>query len=83
MLENITNKAVINLNENNSSISSFPQKESSEQNSDDMLMPSAFSYTKEECTLSDPEDKGIEGNPIKEHPDVPAAGHKIIPISVD
>lgn len=32
-----------------------------------------FSYTKEECTLSDPEDKEIEGNAIKEHPDVPAA----------
>ena len=26
MLDNITNKVVINLNENNSSISSFPQK---------------------------------------------------------
>ena len=36
MLENITNKMVINLNENNSSISSFPQKESSEQNSDNI-----------------------------------------------
>ena len=77
MLESITNKVVINLNENNSSISSFPQKESSEKNSDDMLMPSAFSYTKEECTLSDPEDKEIERNPIKEHPDV-QAGHRMI-----
>ena len=41
-------------------------------------MPSAFSYAKEECTLSDPEDKEIERNPIKEHPDVPAAGRRII-----
>ena len=76
MLENITNKIVINLNENNSSIS-FPQKESSEQNSDDMLMPSAFSYTKEECTLSDPEDQVIERDSIKERPDLPAAGHRM------
>jgi hypothetical protein len=36
MLENITDKVVINLNENNSSISSFSQKESSEQNSDNI-----------------------------------------------
>ena len=72
MLENITNKVVINLNENNSSISSFPQKESSELNSDDMR-----TLAKEERTLSHPEDKGIERNSFKERPDVPA-GHKMI-----
>ena len=53
MLENITNKVVTNLSDNMSSMSSFVQKESSEQNSDDMLMVSAFSYAKEERTLSD------------------------------
>ena len=77
MLENITNKVVINLNENNSSISSFPQKESSEQNSDGMLMPSDYLHAKEECTLSDPEDKEIERNLFKECPDVPNS-HKMI-----
>ena len=72
MLDNITNKVVINLNENNSSISSFPQKESSEQNSDNIR-----TIAKEECTLSDPEDKGIERNSFNERPDVPA-GHRMI-----
>jgi hypothetical protein len=73
MLENITNKVVINLNENNSSIPPFPQKESSEQNSDNIR-----TFTKEERTLSDPEDKGIERNSFKERADVPAAGHGMI-----
>ena len=77
MLENITNKVVINLNENNSSISSFPQKESSEQNSS---MSSAFSHVKADCTLSDTEDKEIERNLFKERPDVPA-GHSMISFS--
>ena len=57
MLENITNKVVTNLSDNISSMSSFPQKESSEQNSDDMRMSSAYLYAKEERTLSDTEDK--------------------------
>ena len=61
------------MNDNNSSMSSFPQKESSEQNSDDMR-----TFAKEERTLSDPEDKGIERNSFKERPDVPAAGHRMI-----
>ena len=46
MLENITNKVVINLNENNSSVSLFTQKESSEQNSDNIR-----TFAKEERTL--------------------------------
>ena len=71
MLENITNKVVINLNENNSSISSPPQKELSEQNSDNIR-----TFAKEERI--DPEDKGIEGNLFKERPDVLAAGHSMI-----
>jgi len=53
-------------------VSSFAQKESSEQNSDDMR-----TLVKEEHTLSHPEDKGIERNSFKERPDVPA-GHKMI-----
>lgn len=77
MLENISGKVITNLSENNLSISSFPQKESSEQNSGDMLMPSAFSYTKEERTLSDPDDKEIERNSFNERPDV-SAGHRMI-----
>jgi hypothetical protein len=72
MLENITNKAVINLSDNVIYTSSFAQKESSEQNSDDMR-----TFAKEERTLSDREDNGIEGNSIKEHPDMPA-GHRMI-----
>jgi hypothetical protein len=72
MLENITNKVVINLNENNSSISSFLQKESSEQNSDNKR-----NFAKEERTLSDPKDNEIERNLFKERPDVPA-GHRMI-----
>ena len=63
MLENITNKVVINLNENNSSISSFAQKESSELNSDDTR-----TFAKEE--RMDREDKGVERNLFKERPDV-------------
>ena len=55
-----------------SSISSFAQKESSEQNSDDMR-----TFAKEERTLSDPEEKEIERNSFKERPDVPA-GHSMI-----
>ena len=76
MLENITNKVVINLNENNSSVSLFTQKESSEQNSDDIRTSSDYLYAKEERTLSDTEDKGIERNLFKERPDVPA-GHRM------
>jgi predicted transcriptional regulator len=72
MLENITNKVVTNLSDNVIYTSSFAQKESSEQNSDDMR-----TFAKEERTLSDPEDNGIEGNSIKEHPDMPA-GHRMI-----
>jgi hypothetical protein len=34
-------------------------------------------FAREERTLSDPEDNGIEGNSIKEHPDMPA-GHRMI-----
>jgi maltodextrin utilization protein YvdJ len=56
-------ESVINLNENNSSISSFLQKESSEQNSDNKR-----NFAKEERTLSDPEDKGVERNLFKERP---------------
>ena len=78
MLENITNKVVINLNENNLSISSSQQNESSEQNSDDMLKSSDYLHAKEERTLSDPEDKGLERNLFKERPDELAAGHKMI-----
>ena len=72
MLESLTNKVVINLNENNSSISSFPQKESSEQNSDDMQTSSDYLYAKEERTLLDTENKGIERNSFKERADVPS-----------
>ena len=72
MLENITNKVVINWNKNNSSILSPPQKESSEQNSDNIR-----TFAKEERILLDPEDKGIERNSFKERPDVPA-GHRMI-----
>ena len=76
MLENITNKVVTNLSDNISSMLPFAQNESSEQNSDDVLMSSAASYSKEEHTLSDTEDKGIERNSFKEFPDIPA--HRMI-----
>jgi chromosome segregation ATPase len=76
MFENITNRAVTTLSDNISSISSFPQKESSEQNSDDMRTSSDFLYAKKERTLSDTEDKGIERTLFKERPDVLAAGHR-------
>jgi hypothetical protein len=77
MLENITNRAVTNLSDNISSMSSFAQKESSEPNLDDMqTSSSAYLYDKEECTLSDPEDKEIERNLFKERPDL-LAGHKM------
>ena len=42
MLENITNKVVTNLSDNISSMSSFAQKESSEQNSDDTNLVRLF-----------------------------------------
>ena len=77
MLENIANNVVANLSDNVSSISSFAQKESSEPNLDDMRTSSDYLCAKEERTMSDPEDKGVEGNSIKEHLDVPA-GHRMI-----
>ncbi len=74
MLENITNRVVTDLSDSISSLPSFTQKESSEQNSGNML--TSFLYSKEECTLSDPEDKEIEGNSFKERPDL-LAGHRM------
>jgi hypothetical protein len=71
MLQNITNKIVTKLSDNIPSMPPFAQKESSEQNLDD---PRTFA--KEEHM--NPEDKGIERNSIKEHLDVPAAGHRMI-----
>ena len=65
LLENITNKVATNLSDNLSLMSSLAQKESSEQNSDDMR-----TFAKEERTLLDSEDKGIERNLFKERPDV-------------
>jgi hypothetical protein len=58
--------------------SSSPQKESSEQNSDDMQSSSDYLYAKEERTLSDTEDKGIERNSFNERPDVLAADHRMV-----
>ena len=58
-------------------MSPFAQKESSEQNSDDMRTSSDYLYAKEERTLSEPEDKEIERNSFIERPDVPA-GHRMI-----
>ena len=78
MLENITNKAVTKLSDKISSMTSFVQKETSEQNSDDMQTSSDYLYAKEP-TLSDPKGGEIERNSFKELPDVPAAGHRIIP----
>jgi hypothetical protein len=72
ILENITNKVVTSLSNTISSMSSFAQKESSEQNSDNKR-----TFAKEERTLSDPKDKEIERNSFKERPDVPA-GHRMI-----
>lgn len=78
MLENITNKVVTTLSDNLLSMSSFAQKKSSEQNSDDMQTASSdYLYGKEECTLSEPEDKEIQRNLFKERPDVPA-GHRML-----
>jgi hypothetical protein len=57
MLENTTNKVVTDLSDNIPSLSSFAQKESSEQNSDDKRTLSDYLYVKEERTLSDPEDR--------------------------
>jgi predicted transcriptional regulator len=71
MLENITNKVVINLSDNVIYKSSFAQKGSSEQNSDDMR-----TFAKEERTLSEPEDREIERNSFKERAD-PLVGHKM------
>ena len=65
------------MSDNISSISSFAQKESSELNSNDMRTSSDYLYAKEERTLSDTEDKGIERNLFKERPDVLAAGHRM------
>ena len=68
IVANITNGTVTNLSDNISSMSSVMQKESSEQNSDDMQTASSdYLYGKEECTLSHPEDVT----------DVPA-GHRVI-----
>ena len=77
MLESVTNKVVTNLSDNLSSTSSFAQKETSEQNSEDMLTSSDYLYAKER-TLSDTEDKGIERNSFKELSDLPADNHRII-----
>lgn len=79
MLEKITNKVVTNLSDNISSMPSFAQKESSEQNSDDMqTSSSAYLYANEVRTLPDSEDKGVERNSFKERSAVPAAGHRMI-----
>ena len=72
MLENIIDKVVINSSDNISSMSSFAQQESLEQNSNNKRTSSDYLSTKEERTLSDIEDKGIERNLFKECPDVPA-----------
>ena len=40
---------------------------------------SAYLYDKEECTLSDREDKGIERNLFNERSEEPSAGHRMIP----
>jgi hypothetical protein len=69
MLESITNKVVTNLNDNIISMSSFSP--------DDMRRtPSDYLYSKEERTLSDPEDREIEGNSLKERPYL-LAGHRV------
>jgi predicted transcriptional regulator len=73
MLENITNKVVTNLSDDISFMSSSTQRESAEQNSDDMR-----TFAKEERTLSDTEDNGIERNLFKERNDVLSAGHRMI-----
>ena len=72
MLENISNKVVTSLSDNISSTSEFTQKESSEQNSDDMR-----TFVEEERTVSGPEDKGIERNLFKERTDILAAGYRM------
>jgi hypothetical protein len=77
MLENITDKAVTNLSDNIPPISSFMQEESSEQKSDDMRTSSDYLHAKEESAMSDPEDKKIEGNHLKECPDVPVGNRMI------
>jgi hypothetical protein len=64
MLENISNKAVTNLSDNISSMSSFALKKPSERNSDNKR-----NFAKEERTLSDPRDKEIKRNSFFEHPD--------------
>lgn len=79
MLEKITNKVVTVLSDDIPSVSSFAQKESSELNSDDTRVSSDYLYAKEERTLSDTKDKGIERNLFKGYPDVPAASHRMIP----
>ena len=76
MLENFTNKVVTDLSDDISFMSSSTQKESSEQNSEDMR-----TFAKEERTLSDTEDKGIEKNLFKERNDVLSAGHRMITFS--
>ena len=79
MLENITNKVVTNLNlsDNMSPIPSFSQRESSEQNSEDIQKSSDYSYAEEDRTLSDLEDKGIEGILFKDRPEV-QDDHRVI-----
>ena len=42
-----------------------------------MRTSSDYLYAKEERTLSNTEDKGIERNLFKERPDVLAAGHRM------
>ena len=66
MLEDITNKVVTDLSDNILSMSSVGQKESAEQNSDDIR-----TFAKEESgTLSDTEDKGVRRNSFTGRPDV-------------
>jgi hypothetical protein len=62
MLENITNKIVTNLSDNESSMSSFPPRVSAEQNRDSVQIS-----IKEERTFSEPEDNDIERNSFKVH----------------
>ncbi len=73
MLENITNKAVTNLSDNISSVSSFAQKESSEQKSDESQTSSAHFCTKEEPTMYNPEDNEIKRNSSNEPPNISAS----------
>ncbi len=78
-VENITNEVITSLGDNDSSISSFTQKEEYDRNKVDVQKSGASLYVKEEHTLFESQDKELEVNKFKELPEVQAGYRMVVP----